>query len=118
MTAELYTEEYAHNKIMPTSFYTHVGNRALCVLDLVDYYSAGKIITRINVPVALRSQGYGSQLLRRCCQAADDSSTPLFLEVASYGAMTNDDLVAWYSRHGFSHWLGMMYRPPKSGGNA
>jgi len=99
---------------MPTSFYEKLANPlGLAVMDLVDYYGKGLIITRINVPVAHRKQGIANRLLRECLVEADRTRTTLWLEILSSGEMSYTDLYDWYSRHGFRDVGGIMRRRPK-----
>jgi len=73
----------------------------LAVLDLVDYYDEGYIITRINVPMAHRGKGIGTELLNECITKADELGITLWLEIQSSDGLTYDELEAWYKRHGF-----------------
>lgn len=61
-------------------------------------------IKRIHVDSAARGQGVASAMLDYVCDEADDNDTNLRLEVAARagaGGLNNDQLRAWYTRHGF-----------------
>lgn len=88
------------------------GIEKLAVLDCVDYYNLGQMITRINVPAEWRGTGVGRSLLKRCCDVADQSKTNLYLEISAYtdGKMQYDELRAWYERCGFKGSIGGIMR--------
>ena len=59
-------------------------------------------LTRIWVPPSVRGQGYGTKLLKLVLADADHTNTSLVINPLSDGTgLSNDQLVAWYSRHGF-----------------
>lgn len=89
------------------------------IADLVDYYSLGMLITRINVPAQARGKGAGSKLLKQIIADADRTHTTLFLEVVPTGGMTAEQLAAWYGRYGFAPWRGgfLRRRPGKMSSN-
>jgi ribosomal protein S18 acetylase RimI-like enzyme len=60
-------------------------------------------IDNIEVPTSHRGQGIGTLLLLNCIADADTESIELELEARSTGDMTQAELMAWYSRHGFYH---------------
>ncbi len=60
-------------------------------------------ITRINIPEQFRGNGYGTALLQRILDDADDDGVILQLEVSPSGPLNYLQLVRWYSRHGFRH---------------
>ena len=87
---------------MKNCYYQKLENPpGLAVLDLVDYYGEGLMITRINVPTSHRGKGIGSRLLREALADADAEGITLWLEILAYGGLTNDQLRSWYERHGF-----------------
>jgi len=87
---------------MPSSYYEKLVEPAgLAVLDLVDYYNEGLIITRINVPKPHRGKGIAHKLLTQCCDDADILGIDLWLEIQSSDGLSYDQLEAWYKRHGF-----------------
>lgn len=94
---------------MPTAYYEKLSNPlGLAILDLVDYYGQGLIITRINVPMAHRGKGIGRKLLQQCCADADKLGVTLWLEIQSSDGPSYDELEAWYKRNGFKG--NMIYR--------
>ena len=86
---------------MNTSFYRKVGEYDLAVADLAQMSFGRMLITRINVPVKYRGEGIGSGLLKEICREADKYRMELVLEVMSSGDLSDEELVDWYSRHGF-----------------
>lgn len=60
-----------------------------------------RLITRINVPVGFRGNGIGSELLSTLLNDADSEDVILLLSIQPYGDMTYDQLLDWYTRHGF-----------------
>ena len=84
------------------------GPTGLAVLDLVDYYDDGYIITRINVPKAHRGKGIGTELLNECLAQADKLGVRLWLEIQPFDGLSYKELEAWYMRHGFKG--NMIYR--------
>lgn len=100
-------------KLMQTAYYKKIDSTSLAVLDLVDYYGEGLIITRINVPKKHRGKGYASVLLKECIADADETKTTLFLEIQSSDGLSYEQLEAWYRRHGFKGFT-MFKRRPKS----
>jgi len=97
---------------MNKTFYIRISETRLAILDLVDYYGLGLIITRINVPEEHRAQGFGRQLLLEACNAADRGEVVLFLEIAPSGPLDYDQLESWYMRYGFKRWKGIYRRKP------
>lgn len=63
----------------------------------------GWTITRINVPWEYRGQGYGTKILNMILEEADQEGVDLYLVASSSGSMDDDELEAWYRRHGFHH---------------
>lgn len=86
----------------------------LAILDLCDYYERGKMITRINVPVKFRGQGFGRRLLVMALFQSKYHKIDLFLEVGAYGRigfdMNRDQLIRWYERYGFESYRGIYRR--------
>ena len=101
--ATLYTNtRHTEAHQMQHAFYEKLTNpTCLAVLDLVDYYGKGLIITRINVPRNHRGKGIASTLLRRALHAADSESITLFLEISPSDGLNYEQLKAWYKRYGF-----------------
>jgi GNAT superfamily N-acetyltransferase len=100
---------------MKTGFYVKLEDPiGLAVLDVVDYYSMGYMITRVNVPQAHRGKGLGSRLLKEACEEADKANIRLYLEIASSDGLTYDQLEAWYRRYGFRRCNGIMRRKPNT----
>jgi GNAT superfamily N-acetyltransferase len=87
---------------MKSGYYRRLENpMGLAVLDLVDYYNEGLIITRINVPKHHRRKGIGTALLKECIADADREKITLWLEIAESDGPNYETLEAWYKRHGF-----------------
>jgi GNAT superfamily N-acetyltransferase len=83
------------------------------IADLIRH-PGGLLLTRINIPAQFRRQGHGNLLLKKVLDAADKDGVTLFLHVASYGTMTDEQLEAWYRRNGFIPRNALMwYREPK-----
>ena len=98
------------------SFYERLNGAKLAVLDTVDYYNQGQIITRINVPASHRGQGIARRLLRRATDLADVLGTTLWLEVSPSDGLGFAELEAWYHRHGFVRsGTGLLRRKPQKG---
>jgi len=73
-------------------------------------------ITRINVPVAYRGQGFGSKLLDQILADADAEGVAIQCEVSPSGGLNYDQLTAWYMRRGFQYTeLGYLRRTPRNG---
>lgn len=94
---------------------TYVDLATRSIADLVEYQD-GLMLTRINVPIAQRCQGVGTQLLQRIINDADKYGVTLYLFVSNGGgpnSMTDQRLVKWYKRHGFKtiHRHYMVRRP-------
>lgn len=84
---------------MKTFYYEKLGFRT-AVLD-VNILSGKHIISRINTPMEFRGRGIGSRLLKRVCADADAEGIVLELFVSPSDGLDEDELHAWYSRHGF-----------------
>lgn len=71
-------------------------------------------ITRINVPRRRRGEGHGSALLGMILADADAEGVALQLEPVPSGDLGYQDLVEWYTRHGFRlRASGYMRRRPR-----
>jgi GNAT superfamily N-acetyltransferase len=71
-------------------------------------------VTRINVPMRHRGQGYGTALLKRILFDADVGGVTLQLEPQPSDGLSYRQLVEWYRRHGFEFVrTGYMARSPK-----
>jgi len=97
---------------MKSCFTIRLSDVNVAIADLCEYYGEGYLITRINVPAPWRGQGYGSQLLREITIESDVKGIDLLLEVipAIDKRLDKDQLTAWYKRHGFEYWKGIMRR--------
>lgn len=92
------------------NWFAHQESRSIADLD--EYYGIGWQITRINVPEKYRGQGIASQLLRDIIAEADREQVRLYLEIVPTGGLNYDQLDAWYRRHGFKPWKGILRRLP------
>lgn len=97
---------------MKSCFTIKLGLVNCAIADLCEYYGEGYLITRISVPEPWRGNGYGSQLLNEIITESDEKGIDLLLEVvpAINYRLDKDQLTAWYERHGFVHWKGIMRR--------
>jgi ribosomal protein S18 acetylase RimI-like enzyme len=59
------------------------------------------LVTRLNVPEKYRQLGWGTKLLNKCIEYADEHKLVLLLEVAPSGGMNSTQLTAWYCKFGF-----------------
>lgn len=71
------------------------------------------VVTRINVMEKFRGQGYGTKVLDLILQDADAEGVTLFLEPVASGGLSQEDLTAWYERHGFDWGTWHMKRKPR-----
>lgn len=111
---------------MKTVYFKRLDNTHAAIADLV-LMSASRalgvlapegsfLITRINVPIAYRRKGLGTEMLKEIIEDADKEGVTLVLEcVPSDMKMTQRVLAKWYEKHGFSthqhlDWI-MMRRP-------
>ncbi|MCA1800003.1 MAG: GNAT family N-acetyltransferase [Actinobacteria bacterium] len=65
------------------------------------------LLTRVEVGQEIRGQGYGSQLLKVVCDAADKEGAHLELMACpdhSFNCLEIDALIDWYERNGFQVW--------------
>lgn len=81
------------------------GNLMRCTASLL-FMKAGRsaILSGIEVAYSLRGLGYGTKLLKLVLEDADKEGYILMLSVATDDtpkALSNDQLRAWYERHGF-----------------
>jgi ribosomal protein S18 acetylase RimI-like enzyme len=84
---------------MRTCYIVRCGFRA-AIADLIQH-EGGMMITRINVPKDYRGKGYGRELLRQILVDADQEAITLHLHVSCSDGLTDQQLDAWYKRHGF-----------------
>lgn len=73
---------------------------AVGVANLIKH-PGGLLLSSIFIPIAFRKQGYGSMLLKKVLEDADQKGITLFLHASSSGWMEDSQLVAWYERYGF-----------------
>lgn len=59
------------------------------------------LVKMIKVVKSDRNKGIGKELLKAMTKFVKENNIPLYLEVASTGDMTDDELQAWYSKNGF-----------------
>ena len=86
------------------------------IADLVSHgdLAGNLIITRINVPKEHRGKGVARKLLAKILADADKDRIILHLEVSPSDGLNREQLIAWYSRHGFEDYgSGLMVRTPK-----
>lgn len=62
-----------------------------------------------------RGQGFGTKILNMILEDADKEGVILILEPVASGGLTNNELVAWYERHGFDWGTWHMRRLPQRG---
>lgn len=86
----------------------------IAILDNCDYYSLGRIITRVNVPKEFRGNSHGTTLLKQVLEDADKEGINLFLEISESDGLSYEQLKDWYERHGFKPWRGIWRRRPKT----
>jgi ribosomal protein S18 acetylase RimI-like enzyme len=72
----------------------------IAVANLIRH-PGGLLITNVYVPPKFRGKGHGRALLKKVTDAADRDGKKLFLHASSAGAMSDDELEAWYERNGF-----------------
>jgi GNAT superfamily N-acetyltransferase len=91
--------------------HVRIDDTSLAVLDSIDLAQSGgrrdmlaHLITRINVPEKHRGQGHGREMLALACKRADALGITLFLEPIPYSGspMNREQLIAWYTRSGFT----------------
>lgn len=70
----------------------------------------GLMLTNIHVPYQFRERGIGRRLLLQVLAAADECGKTIYLCASSSGAMSDEELVAWYSRYGFEEFNVMVLR--------
>ena len=58
-------------------------------------------MSRINVPVKFRGQGYGSHLLKVVLADANEENISIELLPSPSGGLDLEQLLAWYQRNGF-----------------
>jgi len=79
-----------------STLFEHCAPNTVAILDFDYYYKNGYIITRVNVPVHFRKQGYGTKLMTRMCEIADKTHNNLYLEILASGEMSYEQLRNWY----------------------
>jgi GNAT superfamily N-acetyltransferase len=80
------------------------GRMVRVTASLMHISPRSSILTGIEVEKNLRGRGYGTALLKKVLEDADRLGVILLLSVASDDsprALTNEQLQAWYARHGF-----------------
>lgn len=98
---------------MKTCYGIAIGYR-LAIADLVKDGRNTYMLTRINVPVQHRGQGYARQLLKQILDDADREGVIIKLHVSEGGGLSDEQLTEWYKRHGFA-WRNCLFyeRLPK-----
>lgn len=77
--------------------------------ELTPFYT----ITRINVPLQYRRQGYGQKILDMILADGDAEDLVLMLEPSASDGPDYDQLVNWYGKNGFEMTsIGYMLRIP------
>lgn len=87
---------------MPNCRIVKIYNTKIAIVDLIDYED-GKMITRINVPIAFRGKGIGSALLEEVLDDSRQFKVPLYLGISPSDGLDFNQLKAWYIRHGFRY---------------
>jgi len=94
---------------MKACYHIRLSPIRIAVLDVClveDFF----LITRINVPVEFRSQGYGTALMEKVTEDADLEEVTLALEICPYGELDYDQLQSWYERFGFEEVDGNFFK--------
>jgi hypothetical protein len=95
-----------------------VGSDGTCRGFLQLLPTAGRAITIHRLWTLTPGGGNGSWMLRTLCTLADKYQVEIRLKVLPFGrkphAMTRDQLVAWYGRHGFVGNRRKMIRKPQA----
>lgn len=94
------------------------GSLAAAIADTVMWPKEGSkycIITRINVMIKYRGEGYGTEILNQIIADADAEKVTLLLEPSASGGLSQAELVNWYERHGFKYGQWSMGRRPATG---
>lgn len=98
---------------MKTCFILKLSPSRIGIVDLTKWEDKLYEVNRINVPEQYRGKGYGSELLKILCNAADEEGATLRLYPQASGPLSNEDLTKWYKRHGFFQKnLIYLYREP------
>lgn len=98
-------DEIPTDEIVVVGFSIYLKHSACCmsVLDMDDVLKEDNSlsISRINVHRQYRGKGHGTRLLRAACEFADKNQYDLHLFVSASDGLDNNQLLAWYKRHGF-----------------
>ncbi|MFJ2112310.1 GNAT family N-acetyltransferase [Streptomyces sp. NPDC087850] len=84
-------------------YFLHDGAAAASVLDPPGRRKdKPSILTEIAVWPEHRAKGWGSEILKQVCRAADAEGIALMLSVdPGPGGLSDEELAAWYGRYGF-----------------
>jgi len=87
---------------------------AAAIADIVPLPGSKRyfVITRINVMEKFRGKGYGTRILNMILEDADKEGVILLLEPVPSGGLSDKELIAWYTRHGFEWGTWHMKRKP------
>lgn len=85
---------------MKNTYIINCSKFRIAIGDLHEFED-GFWITRLNVPLEFRGQGFGRQLINLILSDADKFGATLYLQVSSSGELDNTDISKWYSRNGF-----------------
>lgn len=97
----------SHASAVETNLYRTGVRARLSAMPLLNSSGSAPVvlITSIEVAVEARGLGHGAALLHHATQTADARGITLTLVVDpddSPNALNEDELAAWYGRHGFS----------------
>jgi hypothetical protein len=68
--------------------------------SIIEASDAVFFFNRLNVPKQIENKGHGAALLKQVAQYMDDHNGFLINTASAYGNKTQDDLIAYYQRHG------------------
>lgn len=71
------------------------------IADLVEIHPGYYLLTRINVPKAMRGRRIASSLLNEILEDADAEGVTLEIHPMPSGGLSKKELISWYERHGF-----------------
>jgi GNAT superfamily N-acetyltransferase len=80
------------------------GHPMRCTANLLFMHGKSAVLSGVEVAYSLRGMGYGTRLLKLVLDDADKEGYVLLLSVGtddSPKALSNEQLEAWYERHGF-----------------